>query len=182
MPNHVINKLYVTVDDENEPLPVLANRFAMQVVRGYVANNDPGFDGGDRLFDFNKIVPQPPEVLESLKKDWGSFPLWYSWRVSRSGWGTKWNAYEVTDEDDHFKFRTAWSTPDPVIQALSEQFPAYTFYVEYADEDIGSNCGTYTYVNGELVGETEEDRTFALAIWEREDYTDEDEDEENNEQ
>lgn len=166
MPNHVINKLYVTVDDENEPLPVLANRFAMQVVRGYVANNDPDFtDGADKLFDFNKVVPQPPEVLESLEKNEGSFPLWYSWRISRSGWGTKWNAYEVTDKDDHFEFQTAWSTPDPVIQALSQQFPAYTFYVEYADEDIGSNCGTYTYINGELVGETQEDHTFALALW-----------------
>lgn len=179
MPNHVINKLYVTVADENEPLPDLANRYAMQVVGEYVANNDPGFDDGNRLFDFNKIVPQPPEVLESLANNEGAFPLWYSWRVSRMGWGTKWNAYDVIDADTHFAFNTAWSTPDPVIQALSQQFPTYTFYVEYADEDIGGdNHGTYTYINGELVGETEEDRMFALAIWKREDYTDEDDEEE----
>lgn len=151
MPNHVINKLYVTVADENEPLPDLANRYAMQVVGEYVANNDPGVDNGRVLFDFNKVVPQPPEVS------------WYIWRTAN--WGTKWNAYEVTDAYTHFVFQTAWSTPDPVIQALSQQFPAYTFYVEYADENIGCNCGTYTYINGELVGETYEDRTFALALW-----------------
>lgn len=180
MPNHVINKLYVTVADENEPLPVLANRYAMQVVREYAINNDPGFDNGRVLFDFDKVVPQPPEVLWSLENNEGPSPLWYDWR--NANWGTKWNAYDVIDADTHFAFNTAWSTPDPVIQALSQQFPTYTFYVEYADEDIGGdNHGTYTYINGELVGETQEDHTFALALWgwEEDQW---DEDEENNQQ
>lgn len=49
---------------------------------------------------------------------------WYSWSIRN--WGTKWNAYsfrEISDCDGRFEFMfdTAWSTPDPIFDALAER-------------------------------------------------------------
>jgi len=75
---------------------------------------------------------------------------WYGW--TRDNWGTKWNAYsQELSEDGVIKFETAWSTPEPVICALSRMFPDAQFDVRYADEDFGHNVGEYTYVDGEMV-------------------------------
>lgn len=75
---------------------------------------------------------------------------WYDWAIQK--WGTKWNAYNTGDNySNSIWCDTAWATPEPVIQKLSEMFPEQVFKVEYADEDIGSNCGWYIYQNGELL-------------------------------
>ena len=71
---------------------------------------------------------------------------WYDWSIQN--WGTKWNAYDTSEEGDTIIFDTAWSTPAPVIQALSEMFPKVKFELSYADEDFGYNCGKVTYLNG----------------------------------
>jgi len=73
---------------------------------------------------------------------------WYDWRIKN--WGTQWSSYTTSLCEDGIKFQTAWSTPQPVIKKLSELFPDVLFSIEYADEDIGSNCGGYSYQNGEL--------------------------------
>lgn len=72
---------------------------------------------------------------------------------ARQAWGTKWNAYDQDIPDDHSsaQFDTAWSTPMPVFVALSKKFPTERIAVMFADEDIGSNCGTFTLLNGEMV-------------------------------
>jgi hypothetical protein len=75
---------------------------------------------------------------------------WYGW--TRDNWGTKWNAYsQELSEEGVIKFETAWSTPEPVIYALSQMFSDAQFNVRYADEDFGHNVGEYTYVDGEMV-------------------------------
>lgn len=48
-------------------------------------------------------------------------------------------------------FDTAWSTPEPVISALSRRFPSLVIKVRFADEDIGSNCGEYHYQNDQRI-------------------------------
>ena len=73
---------------------------------------------------------------------------WYDWRIKN--WGTKWNPDTTSLCEDGIKFKTAWATPQPVIKKLSELFPDVQFSIEYADEDIGNNCGGYSYQNGEL--------------------------------
>ena len=91
---------------------------------------------------------------------------WYSW--TRDNWGTKWNAYsQELREDGVIKFETAWSTPEPVICALSRMFPDAQFDVRYADEDFGHNVGEYTYIDGEMVEESQpeggSDEAYELA-------------------
>jgi hypothetical protein len=70
---------------------------------------------------------------------------WYDWR--NSNWGTKWNAYEtqLTELDTYsinIEFQTAWNGVPIIIQKLTEMFPHLKFDYDYADEDMGYNCGS----------------------------------------
>ena len=81
---------------------------------------------------------------------------WYDW--SNDHWGTKWNAYGqpesgFSDEETRFEFQTAWAHPFELIAHISKKLPQVRFEVRFADEDLGSNCGTYTISNGETLGE-----------------------------
>ena len=81
---------------------------------------------------------------------------WYDWNIDN--WGTKWNAYGqpkggFSTKATSFKFQTAWSHPEKMIKAISEKLPDVAFALEYADEDIGSNCGTYAIKNGQRSNE-----------------------------
>ena len=73
--------------------------------------------------------------------DWGRF-----------AWGTKWNAYsqQIDLEQGLLKFDTAWSCPELVFVALSKLHPEAVIEVKFADEDIGSNCGTITFSGGNV--------------------------------
>lgn len=71
---------------------------------------------------------------------------------ARSEWGTKWNAYsqELRIDDGFIKFKTAWSCPVKLLCSLSSNSGA-ELIVEFADEDIGSNCGALIILGGEVV-------------------------------
>jgi hypothetical protein len=78
---------------------------------------------------------------------------WRSWNTAN--WGTKWNAYsQEAKEDGTIKFETAWSTPYPLMEALSRKYPEAVISMRYADEDFGHNVGEYTFHEGDLVEET----------------------------
>lgn len=72
---------------------------------------------------------------------------------ARENWGTKWNAYSQTiNLDDGFiKFDTAWSCPTKLLKELSNKHPNIDITVKYADEDIGSNCGTLIIKDGNVI-------------------------------
>lgn len=105
-------------------------------------------------------------------QDYGA-PTWYEWSINN--WGTKWNAYGYDEgadysESDNLHFQTAWSAPHPVIQKLAQMYPDISFEHEWADEDIGANCGRKIYSNGECTEEyypeSEKDCIeFACRIW-----------------
>jgi len=97
---------------------------------------------------------------------------WHSW--STDNWGTKWNAYDQTEEIEmdtievkspykesnsytlhtaKIKFDTAWSTPFPVMEKLAKKFPKLIVEVKFASEDIGQNCGIYKFEGGKLTEE-----------------------------
>lgn len=95
--------------------------------------------GEDSEFDFNTVVPCPESEGDN----------WYNWNCNN--WGTKWNSYGVEFHgDDTVSFDTAWSHPQPVMEALSAKFPDATFEVKFADEDIGHNAAHCQYEDGVL--------------------------------
>lgn len=108
---------------------------------------------------------------------------WYEWCCRY--WGTKWNACQTYWEGRCLSFQTAWSAPHPILEALSKKY-GVAFTHQWADEDIGNNCGECWY-DGEG-GYIEEDigedtRRFALGVWdydedEIEEYLSEDEEDE----
>ena len=75
---------------------------------------------------------------------------WYNWNIDN--WGTKWDCYSHVEIDEgEIHFDTAWSTPMYALTKLSLMFDDITIEVKYADEDFGSNVGTYTLQGGTLI-------------------------------
>lgn len=99
----------------------------------------------------DELVELGQKAIQNMR-DYGS-PTWYSWSVSN--WGTKWNCYSnsYNEETGILGFQTAWSAPHAIIKRLSEMFPDVTIRHQWADEDIGNNCGTKTYLDGEAIYE-----------------------------
>lgn len=153
MPNWVMN--YVTVN----------NRDA--IIKCVTREKD-----GNVRYDFEKIVPMPDDIYrgdlgQEEMQEYGK-KNWFDWSVEN--WGTKWNASDyVRVGRCEFQFTTAWSTPEPVMKALSEKYHCKV-EVEYADECIGQNCGRYIYEDGELVDEylpetNKEAHNLSNKIW-----------------
>ena len=106
---------------------------------------------GEATWDFHKIIPQPPEVLQELAAQPSlddlragkempaqppEGPLWYRWR--NKNWGTKWNASdgyfrERSPEKIQLGFETANGVPDPVYRAIAARYPTLSIKVEYCD-------------------------------------------------
>ena len=113
---------------------------------------------------FKECIRLAKIALDNIKKY--GHKNWYDW--NRANWGTKWDAYEpyvnaMTDEI-FLSFMTAWSTPEPIFKKLAEQYPDLLIEIEYADEDLGSNCGSYSYVDGKW-GYENGDYEFARSMW-----------------
>ena len=117
-------------------------------------------ESGTGTIDFERIIPMPENIYrgnlgqEEFKK-YGK-NNWYDWCIAN--WGTKWNAYGFDNNarqraDNEIIFLTACSAPHPVIQRLAEMFPEIKINHEWADEDIGMNCGRYQYYDGERIRE-----------------------------
>ena len=92
------------------------------------------------------------DVIKAIQcyKETGYF-YWHDWNIQH--WGTKWNAYDVTLEDNTVTFNTAWSHPTEILLALSRLYPEAEFSCVYADEDHGANCGEINYQNGSIIHE-----------------------------
>lgn len=128
-------------------------------------------------FDFNTIKSMSDKVFkgdlgqEELEK-YGS-DNWYNWSINN--WGTKWNACDtyiegMTEFSDstaelRFSFNTAWSCPEPIYSEISKLYPNLSFDVEFADEDIGNNCGTIMISDGDVSIDYMNDTEFANDVW-----------------
>lgn len=104
---------------------------------------------------------------------------WYEWRLSAWGTGRRAAHAKILEEGYGWKFTTAWSVPFGVVKTLSMIFPSVIFELQYADEDIGQNCGIEGWQNGELVHKcsflwgSSEAINFAEKLW-GEEHFDED--------
>lgn len=136
---------------------------------------------GEKFFDFELVIPPPEDYIRGdCSHEHGAFlggvdeapHCWYSWNIRE--WGTKWNSSDneisgVEGDLARIRFDTAWSHPYPIIETISKQHPDVPIKVQYADEDLGSNCGTYVMLDGVLVEENmpeygPEARNFAAQI------------------
>ena len=97
-------------------------------------------------------------------------PTWYEWAYKN--WGTKWNACHCSynKEDKTLNFQTAQRAPLPVILKLSAAAPGVQMNLEFADEDIGHNCGRVVFKNGDIreIYKPEEGREafeFSAEVW-----------------
>ena len=99
-------------------------------------------------------------------KEYGK-TTWYDWAIEN--WGTKWEATGIGCDKNTIIFDTAWSTPEPIFEKLSELLPDEYIEVKYADECYSNyNNGILIFKNG-LIGYNEElDETFATEVWTKE--------------
>ena len=120
----------------------------------------------DRYNLTDKEKDEIRQIVDNIAKY--GYPTWYEWHVDK--WGTKWDVnepyYEHCGDAISMDFKTAWTTPGAAFLELSGQYPGLTIYVEYADEDLGFNCGMYTLCGGEILDEESRDLKFACDMWE----------------
>lgn len=114
--------------------------------------------GENGVVDFNEIIPMPEEIQKS--RHGGMVCYW-----GRENWGTKWNAVDAEILNGDFVFSTAWASPTPVIDAISQKFPDVTFTVRYADEDYGTNCAHYKIKDGLKEGFYELGMEEVVQLW-----------------
>lgn len=93
---------------------------------------------------------------------------WYDWHIWK--WGTKWQPSEVSwdfksENEMNVSFDTAWSPPTGVYDKLAKMFPNVYMYIEYADEDIGRNCGLLEYDENGYSEEVVDTVEFACNVW-----------------
>ena len=137
MPNHCENEIQIYSGEGLAP------------IRDLIINEE----SGEKIIDFNLLVPQPEEVRNSpdmLGDQDRTTPNWYDWNCSN--WGTKWNAYgcEVTQDIDEYddllelRFTTAWAMPDAWIAKLVEKVLEH--------DPKASVCGFYRIEGFEAAG------------------------------
>ena len=88
---------------------------------------------------------------------------WYDWSIFN--WGTKWNAYDVTEwsinengdnSSATIYYETAWSPATVLWLNVSKDYPTLEFYHEFADEG-GGFLGSEVILNGQIISEEELD-------------------------
>lgn len=98
---------------------------------------------------------------------------WYDWNCAV--WGTKWNTSDVDENTNksgthvQYIFNTAWSMPIGIMEKIFEKIKdtEVAFIWDYADEDIGSNCGRVRKDSdsNELQFSHEDEAEFAKKVW-----------------
>ena len=138
MPNWVKNELIVTGKTED------VARFVEYV---------------GEVMDFEKIIPPPANMFhgdlgDKERKECAEkgIPTWRDWQPEH--WGTKWNACyceevivspfdNIPYTEAIYRFKTAWSTPEPVIRKIIEDWPELEIDGGYIDEGY-EGCGSFS--------------------------------------
>ncbi len=148
MPNNITNILSFTGN-----LDIIAS-----MLNEIAYSNEEDIPIGVKSIDFTKILPPPSNIFQGAvgpkERELYGKNNWYDW--NRANWGTKWNSYGYSfqyPENESLIFETAWSAPHPVIKKLSEMYPNIAIEHQWADEDIGYNCGERKYLGGNVIHE-----------------------------
>ena len=130
---------------------------AAEILCGIPLNTNPliaSLEATNRSrFDVRKLSDASFSQFVGMMENYRACGYLHSMEFARKMWGTKWNARESTVNLDEGKasFDTAWSCPEGALVELSKRFPEDIIKVVYADEDIGSNCGSFSLKAGEIV-------------------------------
>ena len=130
---------------------------AAEIICGVPVNDHPllaALQAGNRRdFDIKKLSEESFEQCIGMVRNWRACGYLHPMDFNLKVWGTKWNACEpqADPEAGTCQFETAWSCPMGVLEKVSARFPDDAITVTYADEDIGSNCGTFTLKAGQMV-------------------------------
>lgn len=121
MPNHVYSALkFIYHDDKGEMIEKISQEIKSE----------------NSLFDFEKIIKSPDGIKD--KREGILSEAEYVWR--QENWGTKWSSYDVeiktkTTWNMIIYFKTAWSTPHPILKKLFELYPDVE--INYVGADDG---------------------------------------------
>lgn len=151
------------------PMPERLRNF--QPCVGAVAHAKTRAGCADRWDAMSASIPLHPSEVADEERCFRNiercgFAYWRDWAIAH--WGTKWNAYDQSAvSDDTIQFDTAWSMPRRLLGSMTERYPDIEIVWIYADEDVGSNCGTITARGnqwGEMRPEGDEAVRFACEV------------------
>ena len=140
-------------DDKWDGISMAAEE-AAQIVIGAPLSDHPllaSLEASNRSnFDIKKLSEECFEQFVGMLRNHRKCGYLHSMDFARKVWGTKWNACDQSHDvaQGQATFDTAWSCPKGVLLELSKRFPDESIAIEFADEDIGSNCGSFTLKNG----------------------------------
>lgn len=144
-----------------------------------------GAENGNTLFQY--IKPQPKDLftgdLGSKEREYciaQRIPNWYDWNIEN--WGTKWaeselyvgigkallQEGELTEKENVLKlsFRTAWSPPEPVMDALVDDgFHVEMIYMEQGMDYWGWYINGVTEWSGEVFSHYVDSYGNTYAQW-----------------
>ncbi|RSY79346.1 hypothetical protein DAH66_17425 [Sphingomonas koreensis] len=143
MPNYVYSG-FTVAGDRSE-----LDRFRRMMFRPVTEADTGALPRTEMIFDFNGIIPMPPEGERQGYERWAT-----------EHWGTKWNAFDldtqVSEDLIWFQFTTAWDFPTPVFEALAAEFPALVFAgSSYEDNGAFELLGEFNGANDWGPGEIE---------------------------
>ena len=125
--------------------------------------------------DIERMLDTMGNLVEACRfKSRCGHASWYGW--SLENWGVKW---DVCGEGIRIEYvspagncvtlswETAWNLAHEALEALWRHLGGEcTICGEYADEDIGSNCGTFVVEGGRLIRyEVDDPFSFAMEMW-----------------
>jgi len=195
MPNYVINVVKfeegfdkelarkVFLDEEGfvsfekiYPKPECLKEFSLYVHLVDMAKSK--IDGKDISREYESLCPEEKIDVDRALSNYNEcgYVYWYDWTTDV--WGTKWNATCQPDGGQDLSkglivFQTAWEHPGKILSEFSKKLPDTSLFIEYADEDIGSNCDSYHLKNGEryqCISDNDAE-LFGLNLWKRCGYT-----------
>lgn len=132
------------LENTSSPVKIVSQRDYVLAVK----QREKDIKDGKQIFGG---LPMTSKMQSELLSKYG-VDNWYDW--ANKNWGTKWGAYDGNKiNHNSLRFCSAWATPYPAMERLSEKFPEVTIKVRFADEDFGSNVGEYELCGGALINQ-----------------------------
>lgn len=135
MPNWMYNTMDVSGRSDHLDL------FEERAMQPYSRLVDKFTEGGiKQVWETREEALSFWNFLKPEDEDWyNTDSNWYEW--NNENWGTKWEANDVdamrhSETDLTYHFATAWSYPEPLMEAMVAQFPKLTFEF-YCEEEQG---------------------------------------------